>query len=143
MKGDRKKVGDMLVEAGIINDLQRSAALGEQKQWGGKFGSILIRMGFIDEKSAAAVLERQLGQKCVTLKTKEIPANVLAMVRPNIARKYNIIPIDFNRRTLSVAISDPNDLVTIDDLSFILGMNIKPVLALEYEIKNAIAQYYH
>ncbi len=141
--GSRKRLGDMLVEAGVVDDMQRSAAVGEQKQWGGKLGSILIRMGFIDEKSVATVLEKQLGRKCISLKNKEIPLNVLGMVKPDIAKKYHVIPLDFSKSILSIAISDPNDLGTLDDLSFMLGVNVKPVLALECEIKNAINQYYH
>ena len=142
MLESKKRLGDMLVEAGVINDMQRGAALGEQKRWGGKLASLLIFMGFADERTVAAVLEKQLGQKCIALKDKEIPSNILSMVRPSIAKKYNIVPIDFDKRTLSVAISNPNDLRALDDLTFALGIKVKPVLALEYGIKNALGRYY-
>lgn len=132
----------MLVEAGIIDDLQRTAALGEQRQFGGKIGSILINMRMVDENSICEVLEKQLGQKCVSLKDKNIPLSVLSALKPNEAMKYHVLPLDLDRKTLTIATSDPNDLGMLDDLSFMLGLNIKPVLALEYEIKKAIRMYY-
>jgi type IV pilus assembly protein PilB len=138
----RKRVGEMLLEAGIINDLQQTAALGEQKRWGGKFGSILISMGFATEESVASVLEKQYKQKCISLKDRQIPSSVLSMVKPEVARRYGIIPLEFNKRTLTIATSEPNNLALLDDLSFMLGVNIKPQLAVEYEIKQAIDRYY-
>lgn len=142
MKEGKKKIGEILVEAGIINSMQLSVALGEQKQWGGKFCSILTKLGFADERAIAEVLESQLGQTCTSLDDMTIPPDVLARVKIDIAKKYGVIPIEYDKSGLTVAISDPTDLATIDELSFTLGVRIKPVLALESAIRRAIAQYY-
>lgn len=138
----KKRIGELLIDAGVIDEFQKSAALGEQRQWGGRFGSVLIRMGIVDEESIVSILEKQLGQKCISLKDREISPKILSIIRPDIAKKYSIMPLHFDKRTLSIAISDTNDLGTIDDLSFMLGINIKPVFAIEHDIKNAIARYY-
>lgn len=142
MKAEKKRLGEMLIEAGIIDEMQLNAALGQQRQWGGKLGSKLIEMGFVDEKSIASVLEKQLGEKCISLKDREIHPKVLNTLKHEIAKKYCIIPLDFDKNALSIATSDPTDVKTLDDLSFMLGVRIKPVLALESDIKNAIAKHY-
>lgn len=142
MKPEKKRLGEMLIETGIIDHMQLNSALGQQKQWGGKLGSVLIEMGFVDEQSIVSVLEKQLGLKCMSLENSEIPQKALNAVKLDIAKKYCVMPLDVDKNTLSIAISDPTDVRTLDELSFILGVRIKPVLAIESEIKNAIARYY-
>ena len=142
MKPGKKRLGEMLTEAGVIDNMQLNSALGQQKQWGGKLGSVLIEMGFVDEQSIVSVLEKQLGVKCISLENSEIPQKALNAVKLDIAKKYCIMPLDVDKNTLSIAISDPTDVRTLDELSFILGVRIKPALAIESDIKNAIARYY-
>ncbi len=138
----KRKIGEILVEAGIINTMQLSVALGDQKQWGGRLGSIITGLGFADEKDIARVLEEQLGQTCISMDQRVIPPDVLTKVKVDVAKKYNIIPIDFDKGVLTVAMSDPTDLGTLDELGFVLGMRIKPVLAVESGIRRAIALHY-
>ncbi len=142
MKQDKKRLGEMLIEAGLIDNLQLNAALGQQKQWGGKLGAKLVELGFVDERTIASVLEKQLGQRCIPLENIDIPQKALNAVKVDIAKKYCIMPLDLDKSTLSVAISDPTDMKTLDDIRFMLGVRIKPYLALESEIKTAIAQHY-
>lgn len=142
MKTEKKRLGELLIEAGFIDELQLNSALGQQKQWGGRLGSKLIEIGFINEQSLASVLEKQLGEKCISLEDKEIPQNAITTVKVEIAKKYCIMPLDLDKNTLSVAMPDPTDMKTIDDLTFMLGVRIKPVLALESDIKSAIAMHY-
>jgi len=138
----KKKLGEMLIEAGLLDEFQLSKALGQQKQWGGRLASILISMGFIDEKSIASVLEKKLGSQCMSLKGSKIPPEVLKLVNHDMAVKYCVLPLEFDKKTLTVAVSDPTDLKTIDELSFMLGLKIKPVLAIESSINSAIEQHY-
>lgn len=142
VKEDKKRIGEVLVEAGIINTMQLSVALGEQRQWGGRLGSIIIKLGFADEEAMAGVLEKQLGQSCISLEDITIPPDVLKRVKVEVARKYGIIPIDYDKGVLTVAMSDPTDLGTLDELGFTLGTRLKPVLALESAIMRAIAFHY-
>ncbi len=138
----KKKLGDILMEAGLIDKFQLISALGQQRQWGGRFASTLVNMGFIDEKSVVSALEKQLGYKCISLENREIQPGALKIMKFDISEKYCIMPLDFDNETLTIAISDPTNLNTIDELSFILGVKIKPVLAIESSIKNAIAKHY-
>jgi type IV pilus assembly protein PilB len=137
-----KRLGELLLEAGIINTTQQRAAIEEQRRWGGKFGSILIEMGFTDIEHVLFTLENQHKQKCISLKNKQIPLHVLSRVKVDIARKYNIMPLDVHEKTLVIATAEPNNLETLDNLSFILGLNIKPMLAVEFDIRNAIKRHY-
>lgn len=142
MGEEKKRFGEILIEAGLINELQLSVALGEQKRWGGRLGSVIVKMGFASEEAIASVLEKQLGQPCISLDERQIPPEVLKRVKVEIARRYCIIPLEFDKGALTVATSDPTDLRTVDELSFVLGLKVKPVLAIETGIKKAIARHY-
>jgi type II secretory ATPase GspE/PulE/Tfp pilus assembly ATPase PilB-like protein len=99
-------------------------------------------MGFVNEKVVASMLEKQLGQKCISLENREISPEALKIVKQDIAEKYCILPLDFDNETLTIAMLDPTDLKTIDELSFLLGVRIKPTLAIESSIKASIAKHY-
>ena len=142
MKSEKKRLGEMLIEAGLIDQLQLNAALGYQKQWDGKLGTALINMGFVDERQIASVLEKQLGVKCISLENCDITTKALNAVKLDIAKKYCIMPLNFDKNTFTIAVSDPTDVKKLDDLSFMFGVRINPVLALESDIKNAIAEHY-
>jgi type IV pilus assembly protein PilB len=142
MKKVNKRIGEMLIEAGFINDFQLSSALGQQRQWGGKIATILIDSGFVDEKSVASVIEKQFGQNCLILEDREIQPEALEIVKCEIAQKYRIIPLELNKNILTLAMTDPTDIETIDELSFVLGVTIKPLLALESSIMSAIHKHY-
>ncbi len=139
---EKKRIGEMLIEAGLIDELQLKSALGYQKQWGGKVGSALVEMGFVTEKGVASTLEKQLGVVCTSIEGMDIPPNILHTVKVDIAKKYGVFPLSVEGKTLLIATPDPTDLKALDELSFLLGMRIKPVLALESDIKRAISIYY-
>jgi type IV pilus assembly protein PilB len=140
----KKRLGEMLIEAGVIDETQLNSALTHQKQWGGKLASILIELGYLDEKAVASVLEKQLNVICVSLKDMDISPEAKKLIDADTAQKYEIIPIDFSkeRETLTLAMSDPTDLKAIDELSFLLGLEIKPVLAIKSVITRAIQKNY-
>jgi type IV pilus assembly protein PilB len=142
MKEHNKKIGEILLQAGIISEMQLSSALGEQNSWGGKLCSIILKKGFASEESIASALEHQLGQKCISIKQLKIPASVLQRVKPDIAKKYNVIPLGGDSRSVEIAISDPQDLSTLDELSFMLGARIRPFLAVESAIKQGLDRFY-
>lgn len=139
---EKKRLGEMLIDAGVIDEIQLSSALGYQKQWGGHIGSILITMGVVSEKTIASVLEQQTGIKCISLDGMEVSPDVLNTVKKDTAKKYDIFPLKLAGKTLTIATSDPTDLKTLDDLSFVLGFRVTPLLALESDIKRAIALHY-
>ncbi|UCE79897.1 MAG: hypothetical protein JSV13_04475 [Nitrospiraceae bacterium] len=143
MDKEKKKLGQMLVDEGLIDNTQLQSALAYQRQWGGRLGSIFLKKGFVSEKDMSALMEKQLGQKCISIESYGSPSHdVLNMVRLDIAKKYTIFPVKFEKNSLLLAISDPTDLKTLDDLRFLLGVRLKPLLALESDIQRAIGIYY-
>lgn len=143
MSKERKKLGELLIEAGLIDELQLKSALSYQMEWGGRLGSAIIRKGFVSEQDMMTALEKQLGMSCTSVDQLGKPSDdVLAMIRPDIAKKYGIFPIRFQKNILMIATSDPTDLKTLDEISFMIGFRIKPLLALESDILRAISIYY-
>jgi type IV pilus assembly protein PilB len=117
-------------------------ALEQQKRWGGRLASILVEMGSVDEKAIASVLEEQTGHKCMALQNVQVPPEVLKMVSFEMVKKYCIFPLSFEHGRLTIAMSDPTDLKTIDELGFSLGIDVEPVCSSESSIADAIQKFY-
>jgi len=138
----KKRLGEILIEEGVINDLQLATALGDQKQWGGKIGEILLRMKMMTEEDLAFALQARLKVKWLSLKEMTIQEAIIKLVPEDTAKKFLVVPVGIKKTTLYIAMTDPTDLKTLDTLSFNLGMMIKPVIATQSDIKWAIARYY-
>lgn len=144
MSANRKKLGELLMEAGLIDEMQLKSALAHQKEWGGRLGAVLIRKGFVNEPAMISVIENQMGMSCMPLEKFERPTEeVMRLVKEDTARKFGILPQKFDGRTLLAATSDPTDLKMLDDLGFLLNVRIKPVLALESDILTALDHFYN
>jgi type IV pilus assembly protein PilB len=139
---ETRKLGDMLKDAGLIDDFQLQSALSHQRNWGGKLGSILIELEFIHEEDLARVIAEKLRIPYINLFDPEIPEAITKLIKPDIAKKYHVVPAKREGGALVLAMSDPLDIKAIDDIRFITGLNIKPNLALESEIRDAIKKYY-
>jgi len=141
---NRKKLGELLIEAGLIDQIQLNAALAYQREWGGRLGAALIRKGIVNENEMITVIEKQMNMKCIPIEAFEMPSeDMLRILKENTARKFGVFPLGYDGRTLTVATSDPTDLKAIDDLGFQLGVRIKPTLALESDISAAIDHFYN
>ena len=140
----KKKLGELLLDGGIIDEFQLKSALSYQEEWGGRLGSILIKKGFVSEQEMLSVIEKQYGLSSVSLETVGRPPDeVLNMVKVDVAKKFGIFPVRLEGgKVLLVATADPTDLKTLDDISFMLGVRVKPLLALESDILRAIGIYY-
>ncbi len=139
---ERKRLGEMLVEAGLIDNIQLQSALGHQRQWGGKLGDILLEMGFISEHVLADFFESHLNIPCLDLSDFEIPENVRGLLKDEIIKKYSVVPIGYENKVLTVAMSDPSDIRTIDELQFAAGCRIIPVLVFSLDVKRLIQRYF-
>lgn len=139
---ERKKLGDLLKEAGLIDDFQLQSALSHQRNWGGKLGSILIEMGFVKEADLARLLADKLRIPYVNLFDPPIQENIIKLIKPDIAKKYGVVPVRKDAGGLVVAMSDPMDIETFDAVRFATGLAIRAALATESEIKDAIKKYY-
>jgi type IV pilus assembly protein PilB len=138
----KKRIGEVLKEAGIIDDFQLEAALSHQRNWGGKLGAILVEMGFAREEDVARVVAERLNVPCVELFDPPIPPAVLKTIKPDIAKKYTVIPARKEGEAVLVAMADPLDIKTLDEIRFITGLSVRPALAPESDIKDAIRKYY-
>ena len=138
----KKKLGDMLKDASIIDDFQLQTALSHQRSWGGKLGTILIEMNFVKEEQLARVISDKLRIPYINLFEPEVPQTVINLIKPEIAKKYQVMPAKKEGGALVLAMQDPLDFEAVDEIRFITGLSIKPSLALVSEIKDAIRKYY-
>jgi len=141
-----KRIGDLLIEKGVLTQDQLSIALTEQKKSNAPLGKIIVRLGFATEAVVRDALGEALGQESVDLGKVVVDSEVLQLVGKDIARRYQILPISVDRQkhTMTVAMSDTFNVVAIDQLRALLGgeYDIEPILAGESEIENAIDQFY-
>ncbi|TCT16892.1 type II secretion system protein E (GspE) [Natranaerovirga pectinivora] len=144
MIGTRKKLrlGDLLIEYGLMTQQQLDEALARQKQTGGKLGEILINMGIVTKQNINQILEFQLGIPYVDLKEYQIDPVAVQLVSEILAKKHRILPIRIKNNDLYVAMEDPLDIIAIDDISLTTSKNIIPMLSSEEQINESIELYY-
>lgn len=136
------KLGDMLVQAGLITSDQLDKALLEQKNTGAKLGSCLVKMGFITEDAITAFLGKQLNLPTVNLSSAELDPQVLKLIPAEIAQKFQVMPIKRTGRTLFLAMSNAADVFTMENIAFLTGMEVKPVVCAETSLEKALDKYY-
>ena len=144
---ERPRLGEILVAAGIIDDLQLSAALGEQARWGRRLGVTLIKMGMVEEGHLIRALAKQLDLPVASLAGKRISDEVIALVPGRVASEHCVIPLftkkNGNVTQLFLGMEDPSNFNILDDLSFRTGMEIHPVMVGPSELGAALDRYYH
>ncbi|MBU2464081.1 MAG: Flp pilus assembly complex ATPase component TadA, partial [Candidatus Edwardsbacteria bacterium] len=136
------KLGDMLVQSGLISKDQLDKALAEQKSSGAKLGSSLIKLGFMTEDAITQFLGKQLNLPTVNLSTAELDPLVLKLIPPEIAQKFQVMPIKKTGRTLFLAMSNAADVFIMEQISFLTGMEVKPVVCAETSLEKALDKYY-
>lgn len=140
------KLGEILKQAGIIDDFQLNSALSYQRHWGGRFGESLIRLGYLTEDKLQNFLARQFDLPQVELFGRRVAEDVLAYIPVGKAREFHVLPVE--RREISgtmylvVAMTDPTNLMVTDSLQFMTGCRIKPALASGEAISAAIDRNY-
>lgn len=142
----RPRVGEILVQAGVIDAEQLRSALGEQARWGRPLGATLIKLGMVDETELVRALAGQLGLPMAKLDGKRIPPDVLALVPKDVAIRSMVIPLfvkrDGGRSFLYLGVEDPGNLEVFDDLAFHTGMEVKTVMVSPSELCEAIDRCY-
>ncbi|OGQ87697.1 MAG: hypothetical protein A2289_24595 [Deltaproteobacteria bacterium RIFOXYA12_FULL_58_15] len=137
------KIGEILVQQGLISVGQLGQALQAQGLHGGRLGTNLVEMGFVSEEQLATTLSRQLNLPYVDhSQVANIPPEVIAQVPRQIAEKYRAVPLKVTGKTLHVCTSDPNNLAALDELGFKLDCPIKIYLATEVALNYALEMYY-
>ncbi|MGH7478063.1 MAG: type IV-A pilus assembly ATPase PilB [Candidatus Methylomirabilales bacterium] len=136
------RLGEMLVKSKLINEDQLKKALAQQSTAGGRLGSNLVKLGFLTEEDITSFLSKQYGVPSINLAHFEIDQNVIKLVPAEIAQKHMVIPINRKGSVLTVAMADPSNIFAIDDIKFLSGFKVEPVVAAETSIKNAINKHY-
>lgn len=143
---EQKKVGEILLENGLIDELQLEAALTKQKQWGGRLGANLVKLGYISEVNLLKFLSKQLNYPCADLSNFKVDQQVFKIISVDLAKKNHIIPLqikeDQGKKSLFLAMSNPTDISIVDEINFITGCTVKPVIATDSQIESAINKYY-
>lgn len=138
----RKKLGEMLVEAGVISEQALRMALAEQRRWGGTLGRTLIDMKAISEHELIDALSKQLALPTVNLDDMDISPTVLELVPGELAEQYSVVPFAQPMKFLDVAMADPTNVGVIDELRIRTQLNIRPYLAGPKMIERALATHY-
>lgn len=141
-KTDELLIGQILVDEGIITAEQLGAGLYEQKKTGDFICTTLVKLGFASEEKIFNLLSRHLNIPYLKLKNREIEPSIIQKVPAKFASHYKIIPVEFKDNTLIIAMTDPLDVRTLDDIRLLLGLEVKGALASEIEIMEAIRKYY-
>jgi len=138
---NRKRLGDLLVENGLVTDDQLTNVL-KSKPREEKLGDVLLQQGIITEQQLIEVLEIQLGIPQVQLYHYPFDANIFNLIPKDLAKRSMIVPLKVEGDKLYVAMKDPMDFITIDDLRFITGFQIIPAIASKEDILKTISKYY-
>ena len=141
----RKRLGDMLVEAGVITNDQLMEALGKQKESGKRLGELLVDLRFTDEMEIVEAMAQQMKIPVAKIREAKLAPEVIALLPENIVRKHQVVPFELdenNPNILRVAMSDPLDIIAADDLSIITNMQIEVMAATASDVMYAIEKYY-
>jgi type IV pilus assembly protein PilB len=136
------KFGELLVKTGKINPAQLNEALAMQKDQGGRLGTNLVKLGYLNERQLVESLSQHFKVPSVDLKGMEVDDAVIKIIPADIARKYTILPVNKAGATVTVAMIDPTNVFAMDDVKFMTGYKVEPVVASENSIRLAIDRYY-
>ncbi|MBI5479802.1 MAG: hypothetical protein HY906_13140 [Deltaproteobacteria bacterium] len=138
----RKKLGEILIQAGVIDEAKLRSALAEQARWGGPLGRILVDMRIITEEALVQALSHQLNFPAVKIDEKKIPPQALELVPVELCEQHGMIPFSLSGKFLDVAMADPTNLGIIDELRIRTRLNVRAYLAGPKSIERAIAMNY-
>ncbi len=136
------RLGELLVKEKLISQDQLKQALDHQKSHGGRLGTALVKLGLVTDDEVTAVLSRQYGVPSINLKFYEVDPSVVKLIPQETAVRYQIVPLSRVGSTLTIAMTDPTNVFAMDDIKFMTGFNVEPVVASESAIAEAITKFY-
>src|SRR5262245_29942626 len=136
------RIGELLLKEKRSTPEQLQEALNHQRQNGGKLGSNLIKLGYAKDDEITALLSKQYGVPSISLDQFEVDPAVVKLVPADTAQKYQIIPLSRSGATLTIAMTDPTNVSAMDDIKFMTGYNVEPVVASDTAVIDAIQKYY-
>ncbi len=136
------RIGELLVKAGKLNQAQLQEALSQQQKQGGRLGTHLVKAGFISDEELVEFLSQRYGVPAINLKDVEVDEAIIKVIPPDVARKYTIVPVSKAGAKLTIAMVDPTNVFAMDDIKFMTGYNVEPVVASDASLREAIDEYY-
>jgi type IV pilus assembly protein PilB len=136
------RIGELLLKEKRITNDQLQAALEHQRQHGGKLGYNLVTLGFVKDDEITALLSKQYGVPSIALGAFDIDPAIVKLLPAETAQKYQVVPLSRAGATLTIAMTDPTNVFAMDDIRFMTGYNVEPVVASEIAVTEAITKYY-
>jgi type IV pilus assembly protein PilB len=136
------RIGELLLKEKRITPAQLQEALNHQKSNGGKLGHNLVKLGYVKDEEITQLLSKQYGVPSINLAQFDIDVAVIKLVPAETAQKYQIVPLSRSGATLTIAMTDPTNVFAMDDIKFMTGYNVEPVVASESAVMEAIQKYY-
>jgi len=136
------KLGEILVRENLLSAQHLREAIDYQREHGGRLGYTLVKLGLVTDEMITAVLSRQYGIPSVNLDLFQIDESVLRLIPQEVAQKYSVIPLSRVGATLTLAMVDPTNVFAMDDIKFMTGLNVEPVVVAEISVQQAIAKCY-
>jgi type IV pilus assembly protein PilB len=137
-----KRLGDLLLDANLIDEIQLRVALQEQSSTGERLGSALVHLGFIDEAVLAAFLSKQTNLPCVNIHGLFVPPEILELVPRRDAIEHSVVPIRRSGDLLYLAMADPFDQKAIEAVERLTGLTVMPLIAPEFRLRKSLRKYY-
>src|SRR5260370_4349948 len=136
------RIGELLLKEKLITPEQLQSAWNQQQANGGKLGYKLVKMGFVKDEQITALLSKQYGVPAISLAQFKIDPTIVKLVPTETARKYQMIPLSRSGSTLTIAMTDPTNVFAMDDIKFMTGYTVEPVVPSEVAITNALVKHY-
>ena len=136
------RIGDLLLREGLVTQEQLNKALSEHRANGSRLGYNLVKLGYVKETDLTRMLARQHKMPAVDLAKFQVDPRIAKLIPGALALKHNVLPVKRDGRTLTVAMSDPGAMAVLDDIKFITRLDIFPVIAGEFTLRNAIEKFY-
>jgi len=136
------KLGELLLKENMVSPQQLQDALNHQKMNGGKLGKAFVSLGFVKDEEITSLLSRQYGVPSINLEHFEVDPAIIKIIPAETARKYQVLPLSRSGATLTIAMADPTNVFAMDDIKFMTGYNVEPVVASETALEDAIDKYY-
>ncbi|MHB2021192.1 MAG: GspE/PulE family protein, partial [Candidatus Xenobia bacterium] len=137
-RSQRKELGELLVEEGLITERQLQKAMEHSKKTGDQVQKILVAMNFVSEKDITEMVGKQMGVAFVDLDNYEVDPELARSIPEHLAQRYKVIPVAQRDNKLTLAMVDPQNVLAIDDIRLITGFDIDPVISTEESIMRAI-----
>src|SRR5713101_5882869 len=137
-----RRLGDLLIAEGLIDQEQLRRALSEQKATSEKLGSILVRLNLLTEEQLVGFLSKQYGIPSITLSQLDVDPDVLKLVPGDMASKYEVLPVKRTGNTLTLAMADPTNVFALDDVEFLTNLQVLPVVASQGAIRKVLERTY-